>query len=293
MKNIKQIELYKSRGYTACISEAFNTTAHNLKTIFLHTWIYALLTGLTFAAYTSAGTSIMTNGMTLFKAALLFVALLLCICATTALFARSSMLINMRPMRWNVKRAARIMLVILAFAVVVGAVLGVVSLVITGRGQAGADASASTAAGWTLNIAGLVIALLTLPYVYVFAKYMIEPEAKLGRLLFRSYKTGFRHWGFIFTTMFLAYLCMAVCVIITCLPMVIITSARIVSLNGTAVFNDPSGLPAYFDVMQFGLFTAAAFIWSYISIFCLFIYFLMYGSIETREKEKREFMKSI
>lgn len=290
MKDIKQIDLYKSRSYTACISEAFSTFAHNIKTIFKHTWLFSLMVAITFAAYTSTTTAIMTDSLTMTKGTLLIIEILLFMCAITILFARTAMLINMRPMAWNTKRSIRIMLTTVSFGFVIGLLFSIVGLIITGQSKPEADSQVFSATSWTLNIATLIIALLTLPYIYVFAKYMIEPETQLRRLVFRSYKTGFRHWAFIFKTMFLASMCMAVCAIITCLPVGIITSARIVSLNGTAMFSDPSGLPSYFNAMQFGLFALAVFIWSYINIFCLFIYFLMYGSIETREKEKKEFL---
>lgn len=292
MKNIKQIELCKSRSYTACITEAFNTITHNLKTILMNTWIYALLTSLTFAAYTSTAFSIMTSGITMLNGAFLFAALLLYLCATIVFFAHSSMLINMRPMALNIKRTVRIMLTLFVFSFIVGVVFGIVSIIIFGHNQSAPDAGEDKTAVWILYAVFMIIALLTLPYIYVFAKYMMEPETKLRRLVFKSYKTGLHHWSFIFTTMLIVYLCMTVCAIITCLPVVIILSARMISLNGMALFSDPSGLPGYFDIMQFGLFTMAAFIWSYISVFYMFVCYFIYGSIEARVKEKKEYLNT-
>lgn len=290
MNNLNQIELYKSRGYTACISEAFGTFAHNLKTIFLHTWVYAVVMSLLFSLLVSSATTILTDGLTVADSVCLLVSLLLSLCAMIVLFARASMLINGQKAGWNIRRVARIAIITLAFYVLVGIILGLVTVLIAPSGNAAQNSAPVLITSLITNSISLVIWLVVLPFLYVFSKYLIEPDSKLRRLVFRGYKTGFRHWGFIFTTVFLAYLCEAVCAVILALPAVIIMSARLASINGVTTLGDPSGLPAYFDVMQFGLFALATFIWAYISIVILFVYFFMYGSIETREKEKREFL---
>lgn len=290
MNNLNQIDLYKSRGYTACIAEAFGTFAHNLKTIFLHTWVYALVMSLLFSVFVSSATMILTDGPTVVNYICLFASLLLSVCAMVLMFARASMLINGQKVGWNVKRVVRITLTTLVFYVIVGIVLGLVTVLVDPSGKSAQNSASVPTVALIVNSICLVIWLVLLPYLYVFSKYLIEPDAKLSSLVFRGYKTGFRHWGFIFTTVFLANLCEAVCAVILALPAVIIMSARLASINGVTTLGDPSGLPAYFDVMQFGLFALATFIWTYISIVILFVYFFMYGSIETREKEKREFL---
>lgn len=290
MNNIKQIELYKSRSYTACITEAMGIFAHNIKTIFLHTWAYAVAVGVASSLYASAVTDIMANAATTGNMVLLACASVLSVCTTVALYGRAATLINQQKTAWSIKRTARITLIALAFGLIVGIGLGVVAAAIAPAEPAAKQPEAFSTESICVNVAVLLISLLVLPYVYAFAKYMMEPDTKLLRMLTRSYKTGLRHWGFIFTTSFLTYLCMAVCAVILALPTVIIISARVMSISGMATVGDPSGLPPYFDAMQFGLFAIAAFIWAYISIFCAFVYFLIYGSIETREKEKKAFL---
>lgn len=290
MNNIKNIGLYKSRGYTACISTAFNTFAHNLKTIFLHTWWSALAVAVVSSFYVSATVDVAANGLNAGNAACLSVGAVLSLCATVALYARAATLVNGRKMGWNAMRLTRLMLLTLVFYIVVGIVLGLVSELIVSGDTAEQSLAAIPVASITVNAGTLVICLLTLPYLYVFFKYLSEPEARLRRLLLKGYRTGLRHWGFIFTTVFLTYLCVAVCAVILALPAVIIMAARTVSIAGVTTLGDPSGLPAYFDALQFGLFTLAMFIWSYISIAVLFVYFFVYGSIETREKERKAFL---
>lgn len=292
MNDIRQVELYKSRSYTACISEAFTTFAHNLKNIFLHVWPFGVAAGIAMSLYATSVTDIMTGGYSTARIVMNFIAVLLLIAAWTALGARAATLFNRRKTTWSMMRSARIALVVTVFQLAVGVLCGLLAYIILGRSQAPADAAAVTVTSVTVNAVYVIVNLLALPYEYVFAKYLIEPDAKLRHLLLKGYRTGLRHWGFIFTTTFLTALCLIICAVITSLPVVIIITARLVSVSGTAAFGDPAGLPAGFGVMQSGLFAAAAFIWAFIAVFTLFVDFFIYGSIETREKEKKEFLNN-
>lgn len=292
MNDIKQIELYKSRSYTACLTEAFNTCAHNLKTIVLHTWGYALALAITASLCVSAATKILTNGADTAATACLLSLTLLFIAASIALYGRATTLINGRKTGRNIGRAARITLVALCFYIVITILVGVITAVIASTQDLAQNATAALAVSIGANAFTLILWLLTLPYVYVFAKYMMEPDKKLRRLLIASYKTGFRYWGFIFATEFLAWLCMTVCAIVIALPAVIIISAKAMSISGVNAFGDPTGLPAGFEAMQFGWFALASFIWAYISIFSMLVCYLIYGSIETRVKEKAEYLSN-
>lgn len=293
MNNIKQIDLYKSRSYTSCITEAFNIFAHNLKTIFLHTWLCALVLAVFQSLGISAAMSFISSPSSPVGALLLAVSALLSVCASVFLYGRAVGLVNGQRTSANVKRVARLAVVYLVFWLVVGVVIGMASIVVLSPNEAAKAPQAHSLITVLSDVVCVIIGLLVLPYIYVFTKYLMEQNAKLRQLLLKSYKKGLRHWGFIFTTMFLTYLCMTVCVVILALPAVIIISARITSISGMTVLGDPSGLPAYFDFLQFGLFMFAAFIWSYISIFCLFVCILVYGSIETREKEKKMFIDNL
>jgi len=292
MNDIKQIELYKSRSYTACLTEAFNTCAHNLKTIFMHTWGYAVASAAAASLCVSASTEMLTSGGGISAAAWLLSSLLLSVAASVALFARATTLVNGRKTAWNIKRTARITLIALLFWLAVTVLAGAAAAIVASTQDAAKSPSAALAASAVANVLSLIVGLLALPYVYVFAKYMMEPDTKLRRLLFKSYKTGLRHWGFIFTTEFLAWLCMTVCAVIIALPAVIIISARMLSISGVNTFGDPTGLPAGFSAMQFGWFALATFIWSYISVFYMFVCYFIYGSIEARVKEKKEYLNT-
>lgn len=220
----------------------------------------------------------------------LLVSFVLLIVASVAMFGRVTVLVNGQKTGWNIKRAARIALIVIVFSCVLSVLLGVVAALITTSQGAVKSPTVEFAVSAGMDVVMLIIYLLLLPYLYVFSKYMIEPETKLRSLLFKSYQTGLKHWGFIFTTEFLAWLCMTVCSVIIALPAVIVLAALVISINGVNTFGDPTGLPSYFDAMQFGWFALATFIWAYISIFSIMVCYFIYGSIETRKKEKKEYL---
>ena len=118
-------------------------------------------------------------------------------------------------------------------------------------------------------------------------KYVMEPETKLRRIIFKSYATGLRHWGLVFTALFLAALCVALCALLVSIPLFIVIAADSMSVYGVNVLGDPTGLPSYFTTIQVIVFALTFFIWAYINIFTVFVCYFLYGSIETREKEKR------
>jgi hypothetical protein len=102
---------------------------------------------------------------------------------------------------------------------------------------------------------------------------------------------GWRYWGFIFITLLLAALCAAVCMFFVSIPMLIISMANTLSAIGVGYMGDPSGLPSYFSVLQYVVVALSSFICLYVYVFVIFVCYFMYGSIETREKERKEFLK--
>jgi len=293
MNNINKIELYKSRSYLSCITEAFNMFAHNLRTIFFHTWTSALALAVLQSFCIFVLTSIFVKTITTGSVTLFAISLVLSILAQVFMYGQAVGLVNCQKKLSNIKKVFRLMLTYMAFLILIAMVLTSIADVAGLMKDAAKVPQAISSTTIVVCSISVIIGLLMLPYVYVFTKYVMEPKAKLRALLYKSYKTGLRHWGFIFTTTFLTYLCMVVCVVILALPAVIIISARITSINGVMLLGDPAGLPSYFDLMQFGFFVLANFVWSYICVIFLFVCFFVYGSIETREKEKKKFLNDL
>ena len=211
MNNLKQESLNKSRSYTACISASHRMLFDNIRTIFKHTWLYALLLALSMSMmsmfYIKA---LIGGGYSSSSFICLVVSLLLVVCFQVGYTSRVLMLLNCQTMMWNVKRYLRLILLYLCVSFAVSAIQWIlVYLVIGGTTSVPSDKMPVTML--LIACSSLFFACVLLPYVYVFMKYMMEPESKLSKLLFKVYKTGLRYWGFIFITLLLAFLCVAVC----------------------------------------------------------------------------------
>jgi len=287
MDNIKQAALSKSRSYIACLSEANKMLFNNIRTIFARTWIYCAVLAVVSAIYLSLYLHAMLFGYnTALRIGLVAFSLFM-ICAGMAYFARIMFLVNGRPMKWNIVRSSKLTLCYICFNAIIGLIFtGIAYATIYHEQPAGTIQLVNIFA--TFVIASLIIMLLMLPYAYVVMQYMIEPECKLRNIIFKSYVTGLRHWGFIFTALLLTTLCTLVCSLLVSIPLLIIMTANIMSVYGVNTLGDPIGLPSYFVIIQSVVFVLTFFIWSYINIFTIFVSYFLYGSIKTREKEKMD-----
>lgn len=291
MNSLKQAPLNKNRSYTACISAAHRMFFDNIKPIFRHTWIYAMAYSLSFALYLSFSASHQVDRLSASALACVFISFMIMACAQIAYFARTMMLVDNQPMRWNVIRCIKIALWYTCLTVIIATATAILIYIIT-RGQPISNPDTLATLFLTLVSAVVIAACFMLPYIYVATKYVMEPDSKLRKLVFKSYKTGIRHWGFIFTTILITTLCVAVCAFFVSIPMLIIMMANIQSAVGVSLQGDPAGLPSYFNALKFIVISLSSFICAYINIFVVFVYYFMYGSIETREKEKSNFLNN-
>ncbi|MDO4159723.1 MAG: hypothetical protein Q4D41_04635 [Prevotellaceae bacterium] len=286
-KNIKQIETIKNRSYTACVSESFRIMSGNIKTIFFHTWLYALILSLAIAFYASFITQLTFKGYDMALSIGVLVSVIVMICAEVLYYARTMTLLNHQTFKKNNIRCAKIMCLYIGFSILIGIIYSILAFILLGDKP---TISLDDPMLLVFPAISLVIMLVTLPYIYVFMKYLSEPETKLRKLVLRAYKIGFRHWGFIFAALFLAGLCAAVCGTIVSIPLLIVLSANTISVIGVRYLADPIGLPSYFPVLQFFVYFLTSFVYMYINIFILFTCNLIYGSIEAKEKERKEFL---
>ncbi len=292
MGNLKQASISKSRSYTACLSEAHSMLFDNLHKIFSRTWIYSLVMALVSAVYLSLYVHVMlygnNNGLTI----ALCVSSLALLSAEIAYYAKVMNLLNGRPMRWNIARCANIAACYIAFCVVLAFVS---AFVVYGTVMAKQPVTLAEIQPLLYTIGGVsvIIMLLLLPFIYVAMKYLMEPESKFVGIIFKAYKTGLRHWGLIFTTLFIATLCASICALLVSIPMLIVLIANALSVYGVNFIGDPTGLPQYFTAIQFVVYALTFFIWAYVNIFIIFVCYFLYGSIATREKEKQELKKKL
>lgn len=292
MENIKQAAIGKSRSYTACLSEANKMLFDNIRVIFGRTWIFCTVLAVVASVYVSLYLHAMLYGGNTALNISIGILSLIMLGAEIAYYARVMFLINGRPMKWNLARCANLAMCYIGFYLIVGLLYAGVTYAVVSTQQP-ADLTRLQPMFMAFGAASLVIAFMMLPYVYVAMKYMMEPESKLRKIIFKSYATGLRHWGLIFIALFLAMLCVAVCATLVSIPMFIVMAANMLSVYGVNFLGDPTGLPSYFTAIQIVVFAMTTFILSYISIFTVFVCYFLYGSIETREKEKNEAKKEL
>lgn len=288
MNNLKQAAIDKSRSYISCLSEAHRMLFDNIRLIFCRTWIYIAVLSLLSAVSFSLCARSMLYGPSTPLITAIGISALVTLCAQVVYYARIMFLVNGRPMKWNIIRCAKIAACYIAVNILLILIYAAITYgIVFSRGTV--TLLELIPVFYIFGGVSLVICLLMLPFVYVAMKYLMEPDCKLKDIIFKSYAKGIRHWGFIFISLFLATLCTAVCAAIVSIPALIVMSANALSVFGVNYLGDPTGLPSYFAVLQLIVITLSTFISLYINIFAVFVCYFLYGSIETRIKERKEY----
>ena len=133
----------------------------------------------------------------------------------------------------------------------------------------------------------LVFTVLILPLVYPHIRYLTTKDTHILPLLRSCYGQGMRHWGYIFTVLFVMLLLLIIAMTITMLPAVVLIMASIYSQVG-ADMGDPLGMPSYMDWLALLVFTLSGFILAYVIIAIHFPAYYMAGSIEQQEIQRNE-----
>jgi hypothetical protein len=133
----------------------------------------------------------------------------------------------------------------------------------------------------------LVAIAFMLPLVYPNMRYLTTHDTRLSAILFQCYIQGLRHWGYIFSILFVELIILIVILSITMLPAIILISAGIKAQAG-ALMGDPIGMPSYMGWMSFLVYALSAFIQCYVVFSILFPAYYMAGNIEQQELQRNE-----
>ncbi len=139
----------------------------------------------------------------------------------------------------------------------------------------------------TSLILTVAVILLSFPLIYVAMKYIMNKGGGYFSVLSKSYGTGFRHWGHIFTTCLIGGLLICVLMSLFCMPAIILTQANVVAQEGF-LNGDPLGMPDYANLLTIVTFFLTGFVLVYLYIPILPVFYYMYGSIESYEQEKNK-----
>lgn len=254
-------------------------------------WLYSLPLALSTAFGAVVILHAMLKGVSVETAVWNIVADVLILVTEVVYLARLMMLLNDRDMKWNLKRSLSISLTCVLFSLIVSFALGFIPHLI-GNNEVNVAQQHIPYSFLILLAVTVVIACLLLPFIYGMMKYFVDADCKYATILTKSYRTGLRFWGFIFVVLFLATLCAGIVLVLISMPFVITMIANLVSLAGVREYGDSTGLPQWFAFLQFGICTLAAFIGLFVNVFWMFAVYFMYGSIDTRLREKEEYLKT-
>ena len=307
MVQLKQEELIKSRGYRATIKAAYNLFTENYKVILKHIWPYALvlaaITGIfvlnQFRVYGQTSLSLVNilTGLAL---------MVLVFAADMAFTGRLMTLVNQQSLSWNILRALKASLWFLLLIVIISIIVSLVGVAInhcTAPGDATAgipqtdpiilmqqQQMAYLKTMGIMTLVGIVFGLLLLPIVYIIMQYFVETDTRFHQIFFKGWKTGMKHWGYLFITLLVVGILLSVVITIISLPLIILFTAYGISLQGV-LQGDEAGLPGYFHILAYGVSVVVYFVYYIMTIFALFVAYYIYGSIKAKEQEKDQFIK--
>lgn len=137
----------------------------------------------------------------------------------------------------------------------------------------------------------LIAVLLLLPFVYSHMRYLTTRDTRFFDVLWSGYGQGLRHWGYIFTVLFVMMLLLTVALTVTMLPAFILIMANMKSQMGAAM-GDPLDMPTYMNWVSLIVFTLSGFIQVYVILAIHFPAYYMAGSIEQQEIQRNEKAKN-
>jgi len=152
------------------------------------------------------------------------------------------------------------------------------------------DTNARIAVWTVLSIA--ILLCVCIPMLFIPIKYILDDKTRFWKLLASDYRIGLRHFGFIFIISIFVCIVMVVATFILQLPTLILATANY-QANLGVFYGDTLGMPTYIVPLTALVFFISGFMQAYIRISTLFPLYYMYGSIETQEKERKEYQLSL
>lgn len=281
----------KVRSYSGCISAAFMAIRDKAIPTTRKYWkIMLIISVLQTALFTFSST--LTNGMvyvgfpleTSQIAICTILTFILYYCVEGCIFS----LVNGQKAVWSIVRLfktipVQIVLYLIYILFIVGGTYALMT--ITGK------ATNQTTLFQVVGIALIMIIpmlVLIVPTMYVFTKYLVEPDSRLYADFFHDYKLGFKHWGLIFLTMLLSALCICIVEATLLMPVHMLELIKNVEAYSMVSQGDEPALPHYF-IALYALFTfIKSFVELYIFAFAVYATYFVYGTIKLKSQPKNE-----
>ncbi len=288
-------DLYKVRSLAKCTQAAYDLLSTNLKKIISRTWMpalmFAVISALTHLLVVSypAMTDVF-NGQTQDH-----VTGLLAITCSTLLsffvmtwgFARVVSLLNGQSFKTNWPRMGRLYLLCLGLTVLLLAIIVALGYLPILTADTPPSPNTLVLALGIMMLGAVITALCLIPTYYSVVKYCMEPEQKLGTVLGKAYRRGWRSWGFLFSLALLVGLIICLLATVVLMPLVIVQTACYANILGMSM-GDPSGMPAYYPWLSFAAALLCMFVWFYIMIWEILVFYYAYGTIEAKSAIRKQ-----
>ena len=209
--------------------------------------------------------------------------------------AKAFAIVNGEKTKNNLKRCIAPIIVLVAFSLAVkscltGTIYETVNKWLTTFNMS-EQATSGLALILLISVIAIVAALL-LPLLYAFTHYILEQKEGLASVFKSGYKTGIRHWGFLFLSTMITTLIVGVLAAIIMTPLTIILFANIQNTLGI-INGDMDGTPSGFYFMLVTTSIVCCFITTFVSLWQLLSACYVCGSITVHEAEKNRQAKEI
>ena len=303
-------DIIKDRSFSACIRDAFELYCANFATIFKSTWLAALAYSLLGGAFTAGLTGVKPENSGSAMPMLMITGLALTVFFVYPMFWSKVLPMfckghNAKSAYWKAVRGiATAAVIFVAVNIIIG--MATIAIAVPFAVKAGAQATAAgaveagmsgTQQGGMATVVGLsvigmmaallVCALLAVPYGYSLTAYLAEPKRKLRQALWADYRKGWHHYGLLFASIAIMALIQIGISVVLAIPTGVLTTAAQVNATGVAM-GDASTLPSYFTLLSFAANTLSTFVCCYSFLWTFLTMLFAYGTVECREKMRKE-----
>lgn len=287
-------DIYKSRNAGGCVKAASRLFATNLKTVFLRTWLPALVLAAVCSLMIFVADAPQVSWLYIAKVVAFVI---MTLAASVWFYTKVIGLLNGNGWRRNLPRVTRMTLLLAGvFAVYVALAFGASLLPFSGMTEKSDVGRLATVSGCITIAAYVVLAIVALPLTFSTMDYLMDGAARpdgaeggrpkrVWTVIGRSYCTGWKHWGYLFLTAFICMIISAIVQLVVYLPAIIMHIAKAIDAYGQAL-GDAPGLPQGFMPLAYCVLTLCVFIATYVGVWQWMVFYYAWGSITAKRERK-------
>lgn len=286
-------ELYKNRSISSCIKMAYLLFCSNVMTILRRNWLpllaFTIMEGVVTAWLIQHGNSLLEDNRSTSFFVLSPLLSLLYVAAMVWYMGSTTNLLNENGFRCNLLRNLKLtvfigLIFIVLFAGVIAWQLTTLQPIATGQEMQQTGANVQM---WIFPLCLLVFTLLLLPLSYSYMNYIQAPKARFKTHVIGGYFSGFRHFGYIFSTQLLFGVIIFFLTIVVAMPLYLLVFSHTLSQQGV-LQGDVNTLPSYFSILLYGCSILTGFILIAIMTVGVYVNYYMYGAIVAKKKARRQ-----